>query len=245
MADEWSAADRFDQDYLDFYLPTMSDETNDSEASLVWRLLELGPGDQVLDLCCGHGRIANRLAGRGAVVTGLDATPLFLELARADADRRAVAVDYVEGDMRAIPWTDRFDAVVSWFTAYGYFDDAQNRAVLREVQRTLRPGGRFLLELNHKDGLLPIWVPSTVHRAGEAIMIDEREWDPITGRSSCRRTIVRDGHVRRTSFFTRLFSFTELRDWLLEAGFRSVDGLAGDGTPLTRTSRRMILAATA
>lgn len=75
-------------------------------------------------------------------------------------------------------------------------------------------------------------------------MIDEREWDPITGRSNTWRTIIRDGHARKTFFFTRMFSFTELRDWLLQAGFRAVDAFAGDGSPLTRLSRRMILVAT-
>jgi SAM-dependent methyltransferase len=78
---------------------------------------------EVLDLACGHGRIANRLAARGARVTGLDATPLFLDLARRDANARGVDVDYLEGDMRTLPWTGRFDRVVNWFTAFGYFDD--------------------------------------------------------------------------------------------------------------------------
>jgi SAM-dependent methyltransferase len=169
---------------------------------------------------------------------------MFLDLARADADRRGVDVDYVLGDMRSIPWTDRFETVVSWFTAYGYFDDAQNRAVLAEVHRALRPGGRFLVELNHKDGLLPHWLPASVTEVDGSILVDERDFDPLTGRSNSWRTIVRDGQVRRSFFFTRLVSFTELRDWLLDAGFRTVDGYDGAGGPLTSTSRRMILVAT-
>lgn len=244
MSDDWVMAELFDQDYLDLYLPRLSDDASDREAALVWELLGIAADEQILDLACGHGRIANRLAARGASVTGLDATSMFLERARADAGARGVAVEYVEGDMRALPWVDRFDAIVSWFTAYGYFDDEQNRSVLREVHRALRPGGRFLVELNHKDGLLPTWMPSTVVNSGEAAMIDEREWDPITGRSNNWRTIIRDGHVRRVFFFTRLFSFTELRDWILQTGFRSVEGYAGDGSPLTRAARRMILIAT-
>ena len=47
----------------------------------------------------------------------------------------------------------------------------------------------------------------------------------ITGRRSiCDRTIVRDGEVRRCRFFRRMFSYVELRDWLMQSGFRSVDG---------------------
>jgi len=244
MGNEWPATELFDQDYLDFYLPALSDEVTDAQAGLIWQLLALQPGASVLDLACGHGRIANRLAHRGARVTGLDVTPLFLDRARADAAARGVTVDYVEGDMRAIPWSDRFDAVVSWFTAYGYFDDEQNRGVLAQVYTALLPGGRFLIELNHKDGLLPTWSDATVARAGDALLIDERRWDPLTGRSNNWRTIVRDGTVRRVFFFTRLFSFTELRDWLHQAGFDRVDGFAGDGSALTREARRMIVVAT-
>jgi SAM-dependent methyltransferase len=244
MPDEWSAEELFDDDYLHFYLPRLTDETSDAETETIWSLLSLVIGADVLDLACGHGRISNRLAAKGARVTGIDATPLFLGLARREASERGVEVDYVEGDMRTLPWADDFDAIVSWFTAFGYFDDAQNKGVLREAHKALRSGGRFLVELNHKDGLLPHWAPSTVLRVDDSMLIDEREFDPVTGRSSCWRTIVRDGAARRTFYFTRLFGYTELRDWLLEAGFRSVEGFAGDGGPLTRHSVRMILVGT-
>jgi hypothetical protein len=111
------------------------------------------------------------------------------------------------------------------------------------VRRALRPGGRFLVEMNHLHGLLLHWLPSTVTEVGGALQIDERTFDPLTGRSHARRTIVRDGRVRRAEFHVRMFGYTELRDWLLDAGFRSVEGRAGDGGPLTGTSRRMIVIA--
>ena len=60
----------------------------------------------------------------------------------------------------------------------------------------------------------------------------------------CDRTIIRDGRVRRFQFFVRMFSFVELRDWLVHAGFRSVDGYANDGSPLTAHTMRMLLVAT-
>ncbi len=243
MSDEWAAHELFDEDYLHFYSPMLTDEVSDAQAARIWNLLGVAEGACVLDLACGHGRIANRLAQRGAVVTGLDATALFLDAAKRDALNRQVTVEYVEGDMRAIPWVDRFDAVVSWFTAFGYFDDDQNRDMLTGIRRALRPGGRFLVELNHKDGMLPVWLPSSIQRIGGDVLIDERVFDSLTGRVNTNRMIVRNGEVRHLSFFVRMFSFTELRDWLLQAGFRTVTGFAGDGTALTATSRRMILVA--
>ena len=55
---------------------------------------------------------------------------------------------------------------------------------------------------------------------------------------------MRDGRVHQAEYHVRMFGFTELRDWLLDAGFSSVDGRAGDGGPLTAESRRMIVIAT-
>lgn len=245
MGEEWSIAELFDEDYLHFYEQRTSEEASEAETELIWQLLDLTPGTRVLDLACGHGRIANRLARRGARVTGLDATPLFLDRARRHAAELGVEVTYVEGDVRSLPWDGEMDVVLSWFTSFGYFDDDQNRAVLGQVRRALQPGGRFLLELNHRDGLLPVWLPSTVERTADGVLIDERTFDPLTSRAHARRTTIREGRARETTFFTRLFGFTELRDWLLQAGFGAVEGRAGDGGLLEATSRRMILVATA
>jgi SAM-dependent methyltransferase len=233
----------FDEDYLHFYAEALSDERSDAETELLWRLLELRPGMELLDLACGHGRIANRLAARGCRVTGLDATPLFLDLARRDAADRGVDVDYVEGDMRALPWTGRFDRVVNWFTAFGYFDDAGNRQVLSQVARALRPGGRFALEVQHRDWIVSALQPAFVFERDGDLLIDRNRFDPLTGRIVSERTIVRGGRVRRVPYFVRLFGFTELRDWLLQAGFATVDGYDQDGVALSPASRRLLAVA--
>ncbi len=198
----------------------------------------------MLDLACGHGRIANRLAARGCAVTGLDAVAEFLDLARSGAAALGGSVEYVRGDIRKLPWTARFDRVVSWFTAYGYFDDQGNRTVLAEAVRVLRPGGRLLVELNNRDWIVRNFQPHRVTQLGDDFMIDRSgPPDPLTGRMITERTLIRDGMVRHTSFDLRQFAFTELRDWLLDAGFSRVDGLNERGAPLTMESRRMIVVA--
>src|SRR2546426_2721696 len=147
----------FDDDYLYFYEELLSAEKTEADVQLVWRLLELEPGLEVLDLACGHGRIANPLAERGVRVTGLDATPLFLDLAREDAAARGVEVEYFEGDMRSLPWSERFDRVLNWFTSFGYFGDDENRLVLAEAHKALKPGGLLAVEMNNRDRLLQVY----------------------------------------------------------------------------------------
>jgi hypothetical protein len=52
--------------------------------------------------------------------------------------------------------------------------------------------------------------------------------------------IIRDGRTRRFVFSVRMFVAAELRDWLLDAGFTSVNLVDPNGDPLTAQSRRMI-----
>ena len=233
----------FDEDYLHFYAEMLGDERSDAEVERIWNLLALEPGMEVLDLACGHGRIANRLATRGCRVTGLDATPLFLDRARGDAAGRGVRVDYVQGDMRELPWTGRFDRVVNWFTSFGYFNDAGNRRVLAQVAQALRPSGRFALEVQHRDWIVGALLPAVLVERDGDLLVDRNRFDPLTGTIVTERIIARDGRVRRVPFFTRLFGFTELRDWLLQAGFATVDAYGEDGASLSPASRRLLAVA--
>ena len=243
MSGEFPREQAFDEDYLYFYEDLLTPERTAGEVELIWRLLELEPGLELLDLACGHGRIANPLAERGVHVMGLDATPLFLELARKDAGERGVEVDYVEGDMRSIPWTDRFDRVLCWFTSFGYFSDEENRQVLAEAYGALKPGGLFAVEMNHRDNLLGRYADEVVSERGEDRMIDRHRFDVQTSRSHDERTVIRGGERRSFQFSVRMFTAAELRDWLLAAGFRDAAAYGEDGELLTMEHRRMTLVA--
>jgi SAM-dependent methyltransferase len=241
---EYVPPEAFGEDYLYFYDAFLTDEVSDVQTDRLWRLLGLEEGVEVLDVPCGHGRIANRLAARGASVTGFDADPVFLERARADAAARGVEVDYVQGDMSSLPWEERFDLVLNWFTSFGYFDDEGNRAWLREARKTLRPGGRLAIELWNRDAFARNWLPVTMSERDGDLQVDRHALDLLTGRAETDRFIVRGGRVRTVHFSVRFFTFTELRDWLLAAGFSSVDVSGQEGEALDLQVRRMVVVAT-
>jgi SAM-dependent methyltransferase len=135
----------FDDDYLYFYADILGDERSDADAETVARLLSLRPGVRVLDVPCGDGRIAGRLARRGCEVVGIDSSEHFLALGR----ERYPEVEFARGDMRRLPYEAEFDAVVNWFTSFGYFDADGNDSVLAGFARALLPGGRLVLELHN------------------------------------------------------------------------------------------------
>jgi 2-polyprenyl-3-methyl-5-hydroxy-6-metoxy-1,4-benzoquinol methylase len=235
----------FGADYLFFWSGALTEERSDREAELAWSLLELAPGMEVLDLACGQGRLANRLAARGARVTGLDSSTVLLERARADAEARGVEVDYVEGDMRSMPWQARFDAVLNWFTAFGYHPDDELRAILRGVHGALRPGGRFVLETISVTALMARFRAEGVTERDGDFMIEQRRYVPARGGVATTFTMLRGSSRTTHDVFIRMPTYTELRDWLLEAGFTAVAGYGEDGEPLGQAHRRVVAVAKA
>jgi ubiquinone/menaquinone biosynthesis C-methylase UbiE len=228
----------FGEDYLYFYETMLSGERTEREVELVWTLLDLEPGADVLDVACGHGRIANRLAERGARIAGLDADPFFLAKARAVGS----GAEYVEGDMRDLPFADAsFDAALLWFTSFGYFDDDGNRKVLRELRRILRPDGRAAVEQLNLQRVLATFQRQSFVRRGSDVMLDEHgEFDEDAGVLETTRIYIRAGEVREIRYSVRCLSPDELREWLVAAGFERVELLGEDGMPLTSESRRVI-----
>jgi SAM-dependent methyltransferase len=97
------------------------------------------PGQRVLDVACGTGVVAVTAARRGAVVTGLDLTPELLAVARDNARIAGVAIDWHEGDVEALPFSDAtFDVVVS---QYGHMFAPRPEVAVSEMLRVLKPGG--------------------------------------------------------------------------------------------------------
>ena len=96
--------------------------------------------------------------------------------------------------MRSIPWTERFDRVLCWFTSFGYFGDEENRQVLAEAYRALEPGGLLAIEMNNLLRLIQVYADEVVTERGDDKMIDRHRFDIQTSRSLDERTIIRGGN---------------------------------------------------
>ncbi|MBO3745638.1 class I SAM-dependent methyltransferase [Streptosporangiaceae bacterium NEAU-GS5] len=112
------------------------------------RLLGDVQGRDVLEVGCGAAQCARWLAGQGARVTAFDLSYRQLQHSRRiDLDRDG-HVPVVQADAEAVPYVDEsFDLACSAFGALPFVADAG--AVLSEIRRVLRPGGRFVFAVSH------------------------------------------------------------------------------------------------
>jgi SAM-dependent methyltransferase len=104
-------------------------------------------GARVLEVGCGPGHLATRLAHHGFDVTGLDLDPAMIARAAANTSRAANRgrrrPSFLVGDVAALAFPDRsFDLVISTLSMHHWADPA---AGLAEIDRILRPGGRALI----------------------------------------------------------------------------------------------------
>ncbi|HEY1767361.1 MAG TPA: methyltransferase domain-containing protein [Terracidiphilus sp.] len=108
------------------------------------------PAERILDLGCGDGQLTLRVAATGAEVWGIDASPNMVAGARA----RGAAAEVANAE--ALPFQDRsFDAVFS--NAALHWVRNQD-AMLGEVRRVLKPGGRFVAEMGGHGNIAAIRV---------------------------------------------------------------------------------------
>jgi SAM-dependent methyltransferase len=103
-----------------------------------------GPEDRVLDVACGPGILACALARQAAHVSGIDITPAMIAQAEARQGANGLTnMDWYVGDATALPFADGIFERVT--TRYSFHHMPDPAAVLAEMNRVCRPGGRIVV----------------------------------------------------------------------------------------------------
>lgn len=169
--------------WFETFLRTYWPEQTQRELDFVTRNLPLPAFPRVLDVCCGTGRHALPLALRGYAVTGVDRDSTIIGEARRLAREQGVEGEgdgdgdggarFVTGDMRALNAVPGvYDAAICMWASFGYFDAATNRDVLRQMRDHLRPGGRLLLDVYHRECFATVPAHEEHERNGRHIVTD-------------------------------------------------------------------------
>ena len=206
----------------------------------------LRPGNRVLDVPCGEGRVAVELAVRGVHAVGVDISAGQIAAARTNAAVHRVEVEWHVADMRSVLWHAAFDAAFCWGDSFGYMDDAGNLDFLAAVHRTLVPGGRWAMEMQMvAELLLPRLQARASGRAGEFEVAVRRQYDPQSGRLWVEYELARCGKNETRQASYRIHSIKEIRALLERAGFRVDQLCARDGSAFGPGSDRLRVVCTA
>ena len=217
--------DSYSTIWFETVLHTVPEDQTDAEAAFLMRQLPVSLFPRVLDVCCGAGRHAVRLARAGYHVTGLDQDRGVLSSAeRVDSENPR----YVAGDMRDLSGVQGpFDVAMLLWQSFGYFTPEENDAVLSAVASKLRRGGRLVLDLYHREFFAAHQGTGTLERAGRQV----GETKSMEGR---RLTVHLDyGGGKTDTFGWELFTPEELAERAERLGFRLVAACSGfdEGIP--------------
>jgi len=132
---------------------TWNTELYEARHAFVWQmgqgildLLQPRPGERILDVGCGTGQLAERIAQAGADVLGFDASPDMIGQARQNYPNLKFAL----GDAAALAFEAEFDAVFSNAALHWIIDQS---GVASGIFRSLKPGGRFVAEFGGKGNI--------------------------------------------------------------------------------------------
>lgn len=148
-------------------------------------LVEIGPGETVIDVACGTGIVARTAARRvrsDGTVVGVDINPAMLDAARRFAADVVPTIDWREGDAAALPADDAGFDVALCQQALQFLPDPT--VALREMHRVLRPDGRLglavLRPVEHNPAYVPLADAMERHlgeEAGEMMRSPFPRWD--------------------------------------------------------------------
>ena len=112
----------------------------------VLELAALEGGECLLDAGCGTGMMALRIAAQypSCTVHGIDLSPKMIAVARRDAEKQGLAVDFRVGSITDLPYPDASFDVVITNIMYHHLDLAEKQQAVNEVARVLKPAGRYV-----------------------------------------------------------------------------------------------------
>lgn len=206
------------------------------EATVDWLVDGLPPGAAVLDLGCGPGLYAQRLADRGFEVTGVDFNAASIEYGRG---RAGGAVQYVLGDYAVEMPEGPFDLIVIIYLDFGTHLPRVQLRLLDMIRSRLRPGGRFIFDyldadaaMDHSEGR--DWVASATvgfWAPGPHLLLTQRYVDEAACAQRINYTLLTEDGTRRFDVWEHCFTGATVRGMLLDVGFSGVDlhrGVLGD-----------------
>ena len=242
---EWFEDESF---WIETYPFTFSEKRFEAAEDEVTKIITLVgfQGSLVLDLCCGPGRHAVVLAKRGYFVTGVDRSRFLIEKGEERAKAAGIQIEFIQEDMRDFVRPASYDLVLNFFTSFGYFEDNEDDIkVLRNIYASLKSTGVCLLDMISKEWLARNMQPTTSMQAPDgSLRVERREISDDWTRIRNEWLFIKDGRTKSFTFQHTIYSGQELKDRLLQVGFKNVKLYGNlDGAEYGLQASRLVAAA--
>lgn len=230
--------------YLKLYAHRSLEEAEQTIATLLKFITLTTHTPKALDIACGSGRHAVALAENGFQVTANDLSSTLLAEAKKLAESKNLTLTFTQIDMREIAFEEEFDVIVQLFTSFGYFEnDDEDKIVLQNVARALKPGGWYVLDFLNEHLVRNTLQPESRRTLDTLDVFEQRM---IFGERVVKSITLREnGETHRFIESVRLYSKEKLTAMLTAVGLR-VHHYLGDyhGAEFHQeTSPRLILIA--
>ncbi len=196
---------------------------------------------RILDLGCGPGLYASRLAALGHTCVGIDFAPAAIAYAREQAEAAGLPCRYQLEDVRRASYGQGYGLVMFLYGEINVFRRADAAVILRKAHAALEPGGLLLLEPHTYEAVQglgeapPEWY-SAEHGLWSArphVCLQENFWDGARGVTTERYFVIdaETGEVARHASSMQAYSREGYLDLLREGGFGQVrfyPSLTGD-----------------
>jgi SAM-dependent methyltransferase len=187
---------------------------------------------RVLDLGCGPGLYASRLARLGCTCTGIDFSPASIAYARETAAKEGLACQYQLEDVRLADFGGGYDLAMFIYGEFNVFKPQDARAILQKMHAALNQNGTLLLEVSPLDSIESIgrcasaWSaqPTGLFSSQPHLLLDESFWDAAIQTATTRYYVVDavSGQVSRHAASYRGYTQDELADLLAGCGFEKI-----------------------
>ena len=204
-------------------------EKIDRHVNWIHRTLLAERPARILDLGCGPGLYASRLARLGHQCVGIDYSPASIEYARELAERESLACRYSQQDIRQADYGEGYDLVMLIFGEFNVFSTANIKRILTQARRALKGGGQLLLEPHTFEAVQKIgeaaaeWhtAPTGLFSERPHLYLKESSWDAASRAATVRHYVVdaATGEVTRYAASYQAYTEAEYRAVLGECGF--------------------------
>ena len=227
-----------------FWEAAVPPAATDADVAFLVRHLGSKPPARILDVPCGAGRHALGLAKAGFHVTGFDRSEAALARAVAIARTEGLPVRFARADMLEFEIDAPADALICMGNSLGYFEPAMTLQLLHRFARSLRKGGRLILDTGIcAESLLPLTTERSFSFPG-GMYEQQIAYDAGQSVIRTRAHLTLDGERHELLYRHFVMTSGELVRLLHSAGFES-RGLFGDtqDSPFAPGSSRLLLVA--